>query len=144
MLLAASPTAFSVLKWAGVGYLLLMAWHMIRNGEQLSVGANSPLSGIRTVGKAVLVNLLNPKLTLFFFAFLPQLVDPTGTDALGQMLTCSAAFMAMTLVVFAGYGLAAAAVRDRVITRPRVMTLLRRLFAVAFVALGIKLALTHQ
>lgn len=144
LLLAASATAFSVLKWAGVAYLLVMAGNAIRTRDQPSVSDHASASGSRTVIKAVLVNLLNPKLTLFFFAFLPQFVDPARPDVMTQMLTCGAAFMAITLVVFSGYGLAAAAVRDKIINRPRVMRVLQRVFAVSFVALGIKLALTHQ
>jgi threonine/homoserine/homoserine lactone efflux protein len=69
--------AFSVLKYLGVGYLLFLAWRTLRDRSPLSVGAApAPRSDARAIGQAVLINLLNPKLTIFFFAFLPQFVDP--------------------------------------------------------------------
>ena len=85
---------------------------------------------------AILINLLNPKLSIFFFAFLPQFVTPTSRIRSPRMLELSAVFMLLTFVVFAGYGLFAAAVRDHVISRPRVLTWMRRTFAGAFVALA--------
>jgi threonine/homoserine/homoserine lactone efflux protein len=93
---------------------------------------------------SVLINILNPKLSIFFFAFLPQFVSPGEANALPRMLELSAVFMAMTFVVFALYGLFAASVRAHVVSRPAVMTWLRRSFAAAFFALGAKLALTER
>jgi threonine/homoserine/homoserine lactone efflux protein len=92
----------------------------------------------------VLVNILNPKLTIFFLAFLPQFVAPGSTNVLASMLWLSAVFMAVTFVVFVGYGLFAAAVRDHVISRPRVLTWVRRVFGGAFVALGARLAFAQR
>ena len=89
---------------------------------------------------AILVNILNPKLSIFFLAFLPQFVSTGETSPLARMLELSAVFMLMTFVVFVGYGLFAASIRDHVISRPRVLTWMRRSFAAAFVALGAKLA----
>lgn len=143
LLLSASETAFTVLKFAGVAYLLYMAWNTLRRTSTLADESTSPTSGGRIVARAVLVNLLNPKLTLFFFAFLPQFVDRGRSDVLTQMLTDSAAFMVLTLVVFLVYGLAASAARTAIIDRPRVMEWLRRIFAVSFVALSLRLALTE-
>ena len=96
------------------------------------------------VADGVAVNLLNLKLSIFFFAFLPQFVAADAARPLASMLTLSAAFMAMTFVVFAIYGLFAAAMRDHVVSRPSVMAWLRRSFAAAFVALGAKLALSDR
>ena len=93
---------------------------------------------------AVLINILNPKLSIFFFAFLPQFVSATELHPMARMLELSAVFMAMTFAVFALYGLFAAAMRDHVISRPHVLTWMRRSFAAAFVALGAKLALTER
>jgi threonine/homoserine/homoserine lactone efflux protein len=90
------------------------------------------------------VNILNPKLSIFFFAFLPQFVPANSTTALPQMLELSGVFMAVTFVVFAIYGVFAAAVRSHVVSRPRILTWMRRTFAAAFVALGAKLALTEH
>jgi len=90
------------------------------------------------------VNLLNPKLTIFFFAFLPQFVEPGQPGSLTTMLALSGVFMLVTLVVFAAYGAFAASVRHHVVSRPRVMTWLRRSFAGAFVALGARLAVQSR
>jgi threonine/homoserine/homoserine lactone efflux protein len=94
--------------------------------------------------EVVLINLLNPKLSIFFFAFLPQFVPADAPGAVPQMLQLSLVFMVMTFVVFALYGLFAAAIRGHVISKPAIMTWMRRSFAAAFVALGAKLALTSR
>ena len=98
----------------------------------------------RVILTAVVINLLNPKLTLFFFAFLPQFVSTSDASPIPKMLELSAVFMAMTLVVFAGYGFVASAARERILSRPRVMTWMRRVFAGAFVALAARLALAER
>jgi threonine/homoserine/homoserine lactone efflux protein len=92
----------------------------------------------------VLINILNPKLTIFFFAFLPQFVPADSAAPLARMLELSGVLMAMTFVVFAIYGLFAAAVRSQVISRPAVMTWMRLTFAAAFVGLGARLALAER
>ena len=143
-LLRASGIAFEVLKYAGVAYLLYMAWRTLRETGELAVTGSAPRSPLRIISSAVLLNLLNPKLTLFFFAFLPQFVDPHQTGATWQMLELGVLFMAITLVIFVLYGLLAAAVRDKVLSRPRFTTWLRRVFAGSFAALGAKLVLTDR
>jgi threonine/homoserine/homoserine lactone efflux protein len=144
-LLYASGVAFAVLKYAGVAYLLWMAWSTLRETGTLSMDrSDSPPSAWRTVTSAVLVNLLNPKLTIFFFAFLPQFVPADEPGNLVRMAGLSVVFMAMTFVVFAVYGVFAAAVRRHVIARPRVVTWMRRTFAGSFVALSAKLALASR
>jgi len=141
-LLRAGGVAFEVLRILGVGYLLVMAWTTWRDTSRLGVEPEAaPRSAARIVLSAVLVNLLNPKLTLFFFAFLPQFVPRDGSGQVTSMLALSAVFMAMTFAVFAGYGLFAATMRRHVVERPRVVTRIRRVFAASFVALGARLAL---
>ncbi|MET9829379.1 LysE family translocator [Streptomyces sp. NPDC006385] len=145
-LLHASATAFQVLKYAGVAYLLYMAWATLRDREAITVTAEEagPVPARRVIVRGVLINLLNPKLTIFFFAFLPQFVSPDEANALPLMLLLSAVFMLATFVVFAAYGVLAASVRSHVISRPGVMTWLRRSFAGSFLALGAKLAFTSR
>jgi threonine/homoserine/homoserine lactone efflux protein len=144
-LLHASALAFQTLKYLGVAYLLYMAWSTLRETGALTVEREaSTRSPLRVIGHAVAINLLNPKLSIFFFAFLPQFVSATEPRALPRMLELSAAFMVMTFVVFAGYGLFAAAVRLHVVSRPRVLAWMRRAFAAAFAALGLKLALAER
>ncbi|NUO43044.1 MAG: LysE family translocator [Streptomyces sp.] len=145
-LLNASATAFQVLKYAGVAYLLWMAWASLRDRDALVVerDAGEPASVSRVLVRGVLINLLNPKLTIFFFAFLPQFVSVDAAAALPRMLLLSGVFMLATFVVFAGYGVLAASVRRQVISRPRVMAWLRRGFAGSFVLLGAKLAMADR
>jgi threonine/homoserine/homoserine lactone efflux protein len=142
-LLNASTSAFEVLKYLGVAYLLYLAWATIRDKTALTVDEAAPhRSAPRVVASGIMVNLLNPKLTIFFFAFLPQFARPDEPDAVARMVELSAVFMALTYVVFLGYGSLAAAVRDHIVGRPVVQTWIRRCFAGAFVALGAVLALT--
>ncbi|KUM90751.1 MULTISPECIES: LysE family translocator [Streptomyces] len=142
-LLNASAVAFRTVKYAGVAYLLYMAWATVRDKEVIDVDQDAaPRSAGRVIVRGVLINLLNPKLTIFFLAFLPQFVSPSEPHALPRMLALSGVFMLATFVVFAGYGVLAASVRSQVISRPRVMAWLRRSFAGSFVLLGVKLATT--
>jgi threonine/homoserine/homoserine lactone efflux protein len=144
-LLHTSALAFQIFKYVGVAYLLYMAWNTLREHGTLKVekevGARSALQVTVT---AILINILNPKLSIFFLAFLPQFVSASEPHALAHMLELSAIFMLMTFVVFVGYGLFAAAIRDHVISRPRVLTWMRRTFAGAFVLLGAKLAFADR
>nr|WP_060984041.1 LysE family translocator [uncultured Acidovorax sp.] len=144
-LLHASATAFDVLRYAGVAYLLYMGWATWRSPAALEVRADAPArsTGGR-IAEAMLVNLLNPKLSLFFLTFLPQFIAPGETQPAERMAQLSLVFMAMTLVVFLGYGVFAARFRDQVLQRPIVLVWLRRGFAAAFVALGGKLALMQR
>ena len=144
-ILNASAMAFQTMKWLGVIYLLYLAWQTLRDTSALDVEpADATVSWWRVIRTAVLINLLNPKLTIFFLAFLPQFVRDDGTRPLLPMLQLSAAFMAVTFVVFLGYGYAAAAVRTHVLSRPSVLAWMRRTFAAAFVALGAKLATAER
>ena len=143
-LMHASALAFQGLKYAGVAYLLFLAWTTLRDKGALGVDAAEPSSAWRTIRQAVLLNLLNPKLTIFFVAFLPQFVHPDEPNALWHMLGLSAVFMLVTLVVFAGYGVFAAAMRTRVLPRPRVLAWLRRSFAGSYVLLAGRLAVTDR
>lgn len=144
-ILHASALAFEIIKYLGVAYLLYMAWATLRESGALAVDANTAPKPLKDMAiEVILINLLNPKLSIFFFAFLPQFVPADAPDALPQMVQLSLVFMAVTFVVFALYGLFAAAIRGHVISRPAVLTWMRRSFAAAFVALGARLALTER
>ena len=144
-LLHTSALAFEVIKYLGVAYLLYMAWATLREKGALSVDTDkAPQSARKVLVEGILINILNPKLSLFFFAFLPQFVPASEPNALPLMLQMSAVFMLVTFVIFAIYGVFAAAVRNHIITRPKVLTWMRRSFAAAFVGLGVKLALTDR
>ncbi len=144
-LLYTSALAFETLKYLGVAYLLYMAWRTFRERDALYVEKGSRDRPYRKVIiSAIAVNLLNPKLSIFFFAFLPQFVKSDAPDRIPQMIELSAVFMLMTFVVFVGYGLFAASIRTQAIARPQLLTWMRRCFAGAFVLLGVKLALADR
>lgn len=144
-LLHTSALAFQVFKYLGVAYLLYMAWNTLQEHGTLRVEKQTAVRTHRQiVVEAVLINILNPKLSIFFLAFLPQFVNTSEAQPLLRMSELSAIFMLMTFVVFVGYGLFAASVREHVISRPRVVTWMRRAFAGAFALLGAKLALSER
>ena len=142
-LLHTSALAFEMIKYLGIAYLLYMAWMTWRDTGVLTVDENAaPRSTTKVIVSGILINILNPKLTIFFFAFLPQFVSTDEPNAVVRMLGLSAVFMLVTLLVFVVYGIFAAAVRNHVVSRPRVLTWMRRAFATAFVALAARLAVT--
>jgi threonine/homoserine/homoserine lactone efflux protein len=144
-LLHASGVAFDVIKYVGVAYLLYLAWVTWRQDGRVAVQRDAAtVSPWRVLGNGIAVNLLNPKLTLFFFAFLPQFVPPSTPHSVLRMLGLSAVFMLMTFVVFAAYGVLAGLLRHRVLSRPRLLQRIQRTFAVTLAGLAGKLALTTR
>lgn len=140
-----SALAFQALKYAGVAYLFYLALATWRDQSAFALDdnpSNSTATGL--VLKAFLLNILNPKLTIFFLAFLPQFVRPGTTAPLIQLLILSATFMAMTFLVFVAYGFLAHGFRHAVIESPRVQAWLRRGFAATFASLGANLALSDK
>ncbi|MFT4164958.1 MAG: LysE family translocator [Microlunatus sp.] len=147
-ILAASPVAFEAIRWLGVAYLLYLAWGMWRQARALTSDMDgdqesASLPARKVIFSAVLVNLLNPKLTIFFFVFLPIFVHPDADGAALRMAALGLVFMGITAVIFAGYGVCAAWLRRYVIGRPVVMRWLDRGFAVIFVVLAAMLAVTR-
>ena len=145
-LLYTSAVAFQTVKYLGVVYLLYLAWRTLRDHGtlQLDDAETARRSAAQVIVSAIAINILNPKLSIFFVAFLPQFVAADDPNRLAVMLELSAVFMLLTFAVFVVYGLLAASIRRHVIGRPRVLTWMRRSFATAFVALGAKLALAER
>ena len=144
-LLHTSALAFQTLKYLGVAYLLYMAWATFKEKGALAVeDTTAPRSALQFIIVGILINILNPKLTIFFFAFLPQFVSTDEPRAVLRMAELSAVFMLLTYVVFVVYGVCASSVRKHVVSRPRVLTWMRRTFAGTFVALGGRLALAER
>ena len=109
----------------------------------MSVSVDNASTGMMRIAlNGMLLNVLNPKLSLFFLAFLPQFVSADAVGATGSLIMLAAVFMALTFVIFIGYGAMASLARDYVISRPTVLTWIKRLFAGTFGFLGAKLALT--
>jgi threonine/homoserine/homoserine lactone efflux protein len=144
-ILHTSALAFQTLKYAGVAYLFYLAYATWKDQAAFAIDETAPASSaVRLMVKAFLLNILNPKLTIFFLAFLPQFVQPNASSPLAQLLVLSAIFMAMTFAVFVIYGFLAHRFRQAVMESPRVQSWLRRSFAGAFAALGLNLATSEK
>ena len=144
-LLHTSALAFQVLKYLGVAYLFYMAWTILRDGGALDVTEDrTAQSYARIAINGTLLNVLHPKLSLFFLAFLPQFVSAEAAVATQSLISLAAVFMALTFIVFVGYGACAAMARDYVITRPKIMAWITRVFAGTFGLLGLRLALADR
>lgn len=142
-LLHASAVAFEIVRYLGVAWLLYMAWGMWHGTGAMKVTANETKTGIaKIIRDGILLNLLNPKLSLFFLAFLPQFVTADTPNTTWGMTILGLIFMAMTFGVFVIYGCFAAALRQHVLERKKVMSVIGKSFAGAFILLGAKLALT--
>jgi threonine/homoserine/homoserine lactone efflux protein len=140
-----SALAFQIVKFLGVAYLLYMAWSILRDGGTLDVNENrKPVSLAKTAITGTLINVLNPKLSLFFLAFLPQFVNVNQSNATLAMFGLAGIFMLLTFLVFVVYGACAALARDYVITRPNILKWMKRSFAGAFGFLGLRLALSER
>lgn len=137
-----SALLFNLVKFAGVAYLLYLAWQSLRSGGALAVSTETRREGmVRIARRGVLINVLNPKLSVFFLALLPPFLSGRPDSATLEMLTMGGVFMAMTFVVFLAYGLFAARARDLVLGSERAMAWLNRSFAAIFAALAGRLAL---
>ena len=144
-LLHTSALAFDLLKYAGVAYLPYVAYATWRDRSAFAVSDTPVVASARSLMlRGLLMNILNPKLTIFFLAFLPQFVAPGSTAPTVQMLVLSGVFMAMTLAVFVMYGLLANVFRRAVLESPRVQNWLRRSFSAAFAGLGLNLAFAQR
>jgi threonine/homoserine/homoserine lactone efflux protein len=140
-----SALAFQTVKYAGAAYLLYIAWSMWRETGSFQFNSASPEKGfLHIVWRGFLINILNPKLSIFFLAFLPLFISPNASSPTFQMVILSVIFMAMTLVIFILYGISANGVRRYVINSPRMIRGLQRSFAATFAVLGVKLAVIDR
>lgn len=140
-----SALAFQVVKYIGSIYLLYLAWQMWRSTDALSLKNNkSSARYTDLILKGFLMNILNPKLSIFFLAFLPQFIPSTIDNVLVSMMVLGLVFMLMTFAVFVVYGLLSGSFRDFIVKSRRASTAIQRIFATSFAALGLKLALSDQ
>ncbi len=141
-ILHTSALLFNVVKFAGVAYLLYLAWQSLKSGGALSISAErSADSGLRIARRGALINILNPKLSIFFLALLPPFLSGSPETATAEMIGLGVIFMVMTFAVFIFYGAFAAKARDLILGSERVMTWLNRTFAGIFALLAGRLAL---
>ena len=144
-ILHTSALAFQGVKYAGAAYLLYLAWTMWRETGAIKFISSSHKNGLLQIAKrGFLINILNPKLSIFFLAFLPLFVSPNTSSPMIEMFVLSVVFMAMTLIIFISYGISANGVRKYAVNSPRLIVWLQRSFAATFAALGVKLAMTDQ
>ncbi|PID46930.1 MAG: lysine transporter LysE [Proteobacteria bacterium] len=140
-----SAVVFQVVKYLGVAYLLYLAWQMWKSATPLSVGdKNADKKYKAIVLKGFLLNILNPKLSIFFLAFLPQFIPPTAENALLQMLVLGATFMLITFAVFIVYGVLSGSFRKFIVHSKKASLAIQRTFAAGFAALGFKLAFSER
>ena len=145
LIIHTSALAFQLVKYAGVAYLLYLAWSMLKSSGPLTLNESQEKQALLSVAvKGFLINILNPKLTVFFLAFLPQFIPPQAADPTYSMLLLGTIFMVMTFLVFVVYGFLATSVRHYVIHSEKVSVMIQRVFAGSFAALGLKLALTNH
>ena len=145
-IMQAGSAVFEVVRWVGVAYLVFMGISMIREAGALPLGdENSPVDPVgRIVWRGVLLNVLNPKLTLFFFAFLPQFLDASPGLLDPALILLGGIFMLVTLAVFAGYAFASAAVRDLVLATPVVRRWIERTLGALVICFAARLAFTDR
>lgn len=145
-ILHTSALAFQVLKYAGVAYLLYLAWQTLRQSGPLQISEHAPKSRsfVAIARTGFLINVLNPKLSAFFLAFLPQFMTPDAGSPEAQVLILGSTFMALTLVVFIGYGAFAALAGQRILRSRSILAWMRRTVAFAFAAFGLRLAFADR
>jgi threonine/homoserine/homoserine lactone efflux protein len=141
-ILQTGATLFELIRWAGVGYLLYLGLSLFRDAGpmRLDCAAGAATSPVAIMRRGVLLNLLNPKLTLFFFAFLPQFLEPGAGLVDVRLVALGAVFMVLTFVVFAGYAYLGAALRDRVLGAPVVRRFVERTIGAVLIAFAARLA----
>ena len=140
-LLHTSAVLFQIVKFAGVAYLLYLAWQALKSDGVLAVRPDAAAQpAFRIAQRGALINILNPKLSIFFLALLPPFLSGNPNTATTEMILLGAVFMGLTFVIFIGYGVFAAFARDRLLQSKTIMRWLNRSFAAIFTALGVRLA----
>jgi threonine/homoserine/homoserine lactone efflux protein len=144
-LLNMSAQTFSVLKIAGSAYLLHLAWNMWREAGTLEINRKSVETNVIQIAmKAIAINLLNPKLTIFFFTFLPLFVPENSPSATMEMISLSIVFMAMTFIIFALYGILASGISAYLMNSTKLVKRFQQAFAVILAAFAVKLVLSEK
>jgi threonine/homoserine/homoserine lactone efflux protein len=145
LIIYATEVGFQIVKWAGALYLIFLAWKTIIQRQGLAVNTSQGEASYTAIfWQGALVNALNPKVALFFIAFIPQFVDPASGPVAAQTVALGGIFLALTVIVFVAYGMSAAMIRKWVIERPRVHRMIDWATGSLFVFLGIRLALSNR
>lgn len=145
VILKTSVIAFAIVKFAGAAYLIYLAIKTLLSKEEIINHLNeNEKTGNSIFWQGIFINILNPKLSIFFLAFLPQFIDPNLASATSQTLILGTIFMAMTIVIFICYGLFASLLRQKVLNSPKILRAIKWCFASVFMALGVRLALSEK
>ncbi len=137
----ASAVAFTALKLFGAGYLLYLAWHAFRApSERVAAGGKNRLSYAKLYRRGIIMNVTNPKVSIFFLAFLPQFADPVRGSLTVQLLLLGGVFIVSTIIVFGGIALLAGTLGQWLNRSPRVQVVMNRVAGTVFVGLALKLA----
>ena len=144
-LLNMSAQVFSLLKWAGSIYLLYLAWNMWRDAGTLEIHNKTAETGIsKIIIKAIAINLLNPKLTIFCFAFLPLFIARDSSSPTIQLVILSAVFMGLTLIVFALYGILASGISTYLVNSSNAVKRIQQTFALVLAGFAVQLGLSER
>ncbi len=143
-LIQVSPYAFFALKLIGAGYLLYLAWGAFRARPETLEGENAGLSALQYYRRGIIMNATNPKVSIFFLAFLPQFVDPSLGSATYQMLILALVFFIVTLLVFSGVALASGWLGSALARSSRAQTVVNRIAGLVFVGLAARLLVTER
>lgn len=136
-LLQAAPGAFLLVRLFGVGYLLVLAWQALRVPAITAAGADgAALSLLRYYRRGIIMNITNPKVTLFFLAFLPSFTDPQRGSVPLQVMLLGAVFIAAALIVFGAVCFGAAAIGGCLCRHPRLQVLLNRAVGAVYLLLA--------
>ena len=141
-LVTSSALAFSVLKYAGAAYLILLGIRTLRAGAVVELAPRAGVSNLRSYGRGVVVNVLNPKVALFFLAYLPQFVDPGRGSVAFQLLTLGLVFVTVAILIDSAYALSSGTIGSLLQRRPSFSRAQNRVAGVTYIALGATAALT--
>lgn len=143
LLVNMSPEAYFIMKMTGTLYLLYLGFCMLLSKTGLKFdNAQTEDKPTTIISRGILINLLNPKLTLFFFSFLPQYVRANSQNYIFEFLFYGFTSMILTFIVFVGYGLLAGTAKEFIIHSPKWMNLIQKLFGIIFIVFAIQLALS--
>lgn len=147
---AASAMAFTALKWCGAAYLAYLAWQALRAPAALACEAAptaavaSGPSGRRMVARGAVMSLTNPKVLVFFLAFLPQFADPARGPVAWQLMVLGAVFIVATLLVFGAIACFTGAFGALLQRSARAQTVLNRVAGLVFLGLAVRLVTTER
>lgn len=139
-----SAVAFNVVKYAGAAYLLYLAWKTLAEQSTITLSNADGRATVALFKRGFIMNVLNPKVAMFFLAFLPQFVTPDTEFFALQMLLLGLIFMVQAVLIFCLIGFFSGSIGNFILARPRIAKYFDWLTAGVFASLGVRLALTER